>query len=158
MVLSGHRFEGSGRIVSISEKAWCTWNNYRQVHPDSNESFGVLIGSTSLDRRAIYVKQVTTPLPADLQTRCSFTLQDPQHQREVDSAHAKSGSSQIYLGTWHTHPDPIPSPSRVDKADWRKCIFRNVFRPLVFIIVGTRQTHVYVPVGLRFRQLRNFEY
>lgn len=149
-----HRFEGLGRTISICERVWCIWQNHRQNHSTCLESFGVLVGSTSLDRRAIHIHNVTTPMPADIQTRHSFRLRDPQHQSTVDAAYAISGGSQIYLGTWHTHPQPIPFPSDVDKADWWKCVDRNSSRPLVFVIVGTRRTHVYVPFGFWFRKLK----
>lgn len=149
-----HTFEGLKRSVSIEEHVWRVWQSHRQIHSCCPESFGVLIGSTSLDHGNIYVQNVTTPMPGDRQFRNSFDLQDPRHQQAVDAAHTLTNGSQIYLGTWHTHPESIPSPSRIDKADWRLCLRRNRQRPLLFVIVGTDRTRVYVPWGRWFRALK----
>ena len=154
MADSLHTFEGLRRTVSISERVWRVWQGHRQIQSCRPESFGVLIGSTSDDRRDIYVENLTTPMPGDCQSRNSFDLEDPGHQQAVDAAHSRSDGSRIYLGTWHTHPQPIPSPSGIDKGDWRRCLRRNGERPLVFVIAGTERTRVFVPWGRWFRALR----
>ena len=133
------RFQGLRRSVSISERVWLKWHTQRQLEADQPESFGVLIGSTSHDHREIYIEDVTKPMPGDCQSRTSFDLRDPGHQHAVNAAHRGSDGYQIYLGTWHTHPEPIPSPSRTDKVDWHRCLRRNSERSLIFVIAGTEQ-------------------
>ena len=75
-------------------------------------------------------------MPYDVQCRSRFELKDPGHQRTVDKLFERSNGSEIYLGTWHTHPEQIPCPSRVDKSDWRACLKRNKDRSLIFVIAG----------------------
>lgn len=148
------KFKGLRRSVSISGCVWDTWQSRRQIEANQPESFGVLIGSTSSDRRQIYIEEATTPMPGDRQSRSSFDLRDPGHQNAVDAAHRDSKGSRIYLGTWHTHPQSIPYPSGIDKKDWRQCLRRNIERSLVFIIAGTEETRVFVPCGRWFRALK----
>ena len=154
MVDDTYCFEGRRRAVSVNKNVWRAWQEHRQIIDSQPESFGVLIGSTSGDRRTIYVEEITTPMPSDRQSRNNFDLRDPGHQRAVDAAHSRSGGSLIYLGTWHTHPQPIPRPSPIDKADWQLCLRRNRKRPLVFVIAGTERTRVFVRWGIWFRALR----
>ena len=80
------------------------WHVHRQTAPDAAESFGVLMGTTSVDRREIWIERVTTPMAYDRRTRFSFALRDPGHQRMACGMFTCSGGRAIYLGTWHTHP------------------------------------------------------
>lgn len=153
MAADSYCFEGQRLTVSVNKSVWRVWQEHRQTKEHQPESFGVLIGSTSGDRRAIYVEESTTPMPGDRKSRNNFDLRDPGHQRAVDAAHSRSDGSLIYLGTWHTHPQPIPRPSPIDKADWHRCMRRNRARALVFVIVGTQRTCVYVRWGIWFRAL-----
>ena len=120
---------------------------------DTAESFGVMIGTTSVDRREIWIEQVTTPMPRDRRARFSFALRDPGHQRIVCGMFARSGGRSIYLGTWHTHPVPVPTPSRIDRKDWVACLRANPGRPLAFALVGTDRTRVFVRKRWGFRPL-----
>ncbi len=147
-------FEGFRRKVWVAERALDVWQTHRQVHAHQPESFGVLVGTTSVDKRDLRIDDVTTPMPRDVQSRSHFQLKDLGHQRTADAAHQQSGGSQIYLGTWHTHPEQEPHPSGVDKADWRQCLKRNKRRPLLFVIVGTKETRIFVLWGRCFRRLK----
>lgn len=147
------RFCGHGKRVHVSDQVTEVWHTHRQTAPDAVESFGVLIGTTSVDRRVIWIEQVTTPMPRDRRTRFSFALHDPGHQRVVCGMFARSGGRSIYLGTWHTHPVPVPAPSRIDRRDWVACQRANPGRPLVFALVGTDRTRVFVRKTWRFRPL-----
>ena len=149
-----HTFVGFGRSVSIDESVWCLWQEHRQIQSRRLESFGVLIGSTTIDQKDIHVEEVTTPMLGDRQSQNSFDLKDFGHQRAVDAAHSRSDGSLIYLGTWHTHPQAIPSPSLNDRSDWRRCSRRNRERPQIFVIAGTERTRVFVRWGRWFRALR----
>ena len=121
--------------------------------PDAAESFGVLMGTTSVDRREIWIESVTTPMEHDRRTRFSFALRDPGHQRTVCGMFGCSGGRSIYLGTWHTHPEPVPTPSRIDRTDWAARVRANRGRPLAFVLVGTDQVRVFVRRRRRFRAL-----
>ena len=147
------RFRGYGRRVHVSDEVACVWHAHRQVAPDAAESFGVLLGTTSVDRREIWIERVTTPMVHDQCTRFSFALRDLGHQRTVSRMFACSGGRAIYLGTWHTHPEPVPTPSKIDLNDWAACLRANRRRPLAFVLVGTDKVRVFVRRRWRFRLL-----
>ena len=129
------------------------WHAHMQTTSDAAESFGVLMGTTSVDRREIWIKKITTPMARDRRTRFSFQLRDPGHQRKVCGVFTCSGSRAIYLGTWHTHPEPVPKPSRIDRNDWLACLRANRGRPLAFVLVGTDKIRVFVRARWRFKPL-----
>ena len=129
------------------------WHAHRQTAADAAESFGVLMGTTSAARREIWIESVTTPMAHDRQTRLSFVLRDPGHQRAVCRKFVSSGGRAIYLGTWHTHPEPVPTPSGMDRDDWAACLRANPRRPLAFVLVGTNQLRVFVRARRRLRRL-----
>jgi len=139
--------------VSLSESVCELIHSHRQIDTELPEAFGVLVGTTSVDKKKRWVDLATSPMPGDSQSRYHFSLKDPGHQCAVDEAYSDSEGSQIYLGTWHTHPEACPKPSGTDKADWRQCINRNERRPLLFIIAGINETAVFVPRGRFFRKL-----
>ena len=154
MVDSGvQRFHGYGRWVHVSDEVAGVWHAHRQTEADTTESFGVLMGTTSVDRREIWIESVTTPMARDRRTRFSFALRDPGHQRAVCGKFACSGGRAIYLGTWHTHPEPVPTPSGIDRDDWAACLRANPGRTLGFVLVGTDQVCVFVRARRRFRPL-----
>ena len=55
--------------------------------------------------------------------------------------------------TWHTHPEPVPTPSGMDRDDWAACLRENPRRPLAFVLVGTDQVRVFVRERRQFRPL-----
>ena len=153
--MNGQRcFEGFGRRVTVCDEVASVWHGHRQTAAGAPESFGVLMGTTSVDRREVWIEAVTTPMPEDRCSRFSFALRDPGHQRVVCEKFNCSGGTAIYLGTWHTHPEPVPTPSRIDRNDWVECLRANPRRPLAFVLVGTEEVRVFVRKRGRFMALR----
>ena len=146
-------FIGSGMAISIDQSVWEIWQNARQVRQNMPESFGVIIGSCEA-AGACKLECATVPGKRDIQSRTHFVLQDPCHQKAVDQAFRESNGYLGYLGTWHTHPVPIPAPSSVDIKDWLACSKRNPDRLLYFVIVGTKKTCVYIKHGTQFKMLK----
>lgn len=147
-------FVGCGRQVTVYDDVVDVWYKHRQIMEDSVESFGVLIGTTSVDRRKIWIKEVTTPMVHDQCSQFSFALRDPGHQQMVCEKYACSDGREIYLGTWHTHPEPMPTPSDIDQNDWIVCLQANHGRPLAFVLVGTENVRMFVRTKGRFKSLR----
>ena len=146
-------FHGYGRRVHVRDEVAGVWYAHRQTAADAAESFGVLMGTTSVDRREIWLESATTPMAHDWRTRLSFALRDLGHQQTVCGTFACSGGRSIYLGTWHTHPEPVPTPSRIDRNDWLACLRANRGRPLAFVLVGTDKIRVFVRARWRFKPL-----
>ncbi|MCC7536885.1 MAG: Mov34/MPN/PAD-1 family protein [Deltaproteobacteria bacterium] len=122
---------------------------FAQRDPRALEAGGVLLGRHISGSGDIVVDEATTPQPADRRTRASFHRSREQHQRLIVDAHTRSQGTCGYLGEWHTHPEPRPSPSGVDLRDWRRRLRADAVdgRHVLFIIVGT--VHVCVWRGDR---------
>nr|VFJ54245.1 MAG: integrative and conjugative element protein, VC0181 family [Candidatus Kentron sp. FW] len=147
------RFGTDDLIVRVASEVERIWGKHRQDRFYKRESCGVLIGYCLDSFKEFGIENVTTPRWADKLTRYSFLLRDPRHQRIVDSAHAQTGGTNGYLGTWHTHPQKIPAPSRIDENDWRECMARNRDRRLFFVIVGLETISMYTAKGSAFVRL-----
>lgn len=138
------------RVIDTIQKS-------RQLSPRSKERFGVLIGTKSATRNAYWLEAVTAPAATDQSSRSSFLMQSPQHQAKLDARFSQSNGEQIYLGTWHTHPEVCPTPSSIDKRDWRQCQRRNRGRQLFFIIAGTEEIKVYIKRRLSYVPMKTSE-
>lgn len=147
-------FESYNINILINDDVWKVWNKYRQKTIFSREACGVLIGGVELKTKTIIVEQCTEPMKNDRRQRTSFTLRDDGHQIAVDYAFQVTEGKQFYLGTWHTHPEPHPSPSYLDEQDWRDCIYRNSDIPsFIFAIVGTKSVSLF-PKG----KIKNYDF
>lgn len=133
----------NGIRLHIHERVQEIFTAARQIQLYDNERFGVLIGSKCVDKEHYWIEYATQPLPNDQSTRSSFVMQDPGHQRTIDAEFISSSGQNIYMGTWHTHPQRKPIPSTVDRNDWHRCIKRNVDRQLFFLIIGTERANAY---------------
>lgn len=136
--------------VLVAEPVLHLWEQHRQTKEHMNESFGALIGSQSKDKKTFWVESCTTPQPNDSSTRSSFVMRDTFHQKEVESSFSGTNGLWGYIGTWHTHPELDPIPSKLDITDWSKCSERNPDRVLFFFIVGIVQTRAFMWIGEQF--------
>lgn len=128
--------------IYVLEPVYSTWMKYKQTKPFQKEACGVLIGSYDFNTYEITIAVCTSPLSKDKSKRHSFTLQDPGHQKIVNTQHEISEGESFYLGTWHTHPETDPTPSCIDTKDWDKCVRRNPQIPIfLFAIIGTEKIY-----------------
>ncbi|MBT41019.1 MAG: hypothetical protein CMF12_00690 [Idiomarina sp.] len=139
------------KTVFVYETVLDDWRSVRQNRREKTEAFGVLIGAQNQDASQFWVEACTKPLGKDFSTRTSFILKDPHHQQCVDRHFKESEGSLGYLGTWHSHPESIPSPSHVDLKDWHSCCERNPDRKLIFVIVGTSHFCIYHRTATEFK-------
>lgn len=156
MMTENNMFAGYGLTICIASSVWWSWLDGRQAHPDAPESFGILIGSCEKATESCRIERITTPGKHDVQYRSRFVLKDPCHQKAVNLAFDRSEGYLGYLGTWHTHPEAIPSPSTVDINDWVACTERNPDRQLYFVIVGTVKTRVFIKHDNQFKMLNEY--
>lgn len=131
--------------VKIAEGALKTISPFVQVAPGSSEAGGVLIGRHILHSSDIVVDAVTVPLKGDRRSRSGFHRHAKGHQAILDRAWAGSGGTSVYLGEWHTHPEPNPTPSSIDMSDWLRRLRSDVVEApfLFFMIVGQRDICVW---------------
>jgi integrative and conjugative element protein (TIGR02256 family) len=105
---------------------------------DAPEAGGVLLGRYILGTRDVVVDAVTGPMREDRRSRTRFYRHRRGHQVAIECAWEESGGTCAWLGEWHTHPEPMPTPSWVDRADWRRKLLVDRYdEALFFVIAGT---------------------
>lgn len=112
---------------------------YKQDN-NQNEACGILIGTHSIDESKITITFATEPDYNDKRRKFSFKIKSSKHNKILQNRFSKSGNREVYLGTWHTHPEDHPIPSKCDTVDWLKqySINRNLFESMLFVIVGIK--------------------
>lgn len=113
---------------------------HRQTERNASEGGGVLLGL----RRGPHfqVTAITTPKSEDYRSRAEFRRVALPHQPEARRIWRNSGKLYGYLGEWHTHPEPEPRPSFIDRAGWRMRYLEKR-QSLVHIIVGTEEVRAW---------------
>ena len=133
-----------GTRLEVSVAVWTIMQGFIQQASDATEAGGVLMGRHLREGSAIVVDAVTTPMAGDRRARTWFHRARRRHQAAIDAAWAASEGTCTYLGEWHTHPEPVPTPSLVDWADWRRRLHQDRYtEPLFFLIVGTTATRAW---------------
>lgn len=133
------------QMLSFAQRRW--WQS---------EAGGVLLGRHLLDSRDVVVDDVTTPQVADRRSRFGF-FRSRRHEALAQERWRQQAGTSAYLGLWHTHPEPDPTPSTVDYRDWQQAVAGDSFEGdrLFFPIVGTNSIRVWT-LSRRgtFKQLR----
>jgi integrative and conjugative element protein (TIGR02256 family) len=112
--------------------------SFTMEDPDALEAGGVLMGRYIKNTRDVIVDEITVPKPGDLRSSYRFFRTHEQHQERIEQAWERSEHTCTYLGEWHTHSEPNPTPSHVDRSEWRRKLMTDDFGShLFFVIVGT---------------------
>lgn len=132
-------------VIKITEAVLKIFVQFAQLAPSSKEAGGVLIGRHILHSTDVVVDAVTTPLRGDRRSRTRFHRHAQVHQELLDRAWAETGGTSVYLGEWHTHPEPTPTPSNIDLTDWARRLKSDTLEAsfMLFIIVGQRDIRVW---------------
>lgn len=134
----------SKRLVILHDEAIRLIQDYRQLNSRDDEAGGVLIGSQRGSHFEVTV--ATPPQPGDKRSRYSFKRNPDGHQQIITQRWSSSGKVESYLGEWHTHPEPHPTPSGIDLREWRKLSAAHA-DPLLVIIGG--QSTIYIALLLK---------
>jgi integrative and conjugative element protein (TIGR02256 family) len=145
------RRPGGGRF-QIGADALETLSGFVQDAPGRREAGGVLLGRHIAGSADVVVDEVTTPMPGDRRRRFGFFRAAHRHQQAIDQAWKDSAGTSGYLGEWHTHPEPLPTPSLIDRVGWQyKLHFDHHVGLLFFVIVGTDAVAVWEGAPGRLR-------
>jgi len=128
-----------GFEVFFTEHVWERVLSFRQLHTNSQESGGILLGRILENQRRYIVDEITQPMASDRATRSSFCRSKAHHKIAVKRWRESKGYC-LYLGLWHTHPEMTPTPSCVDKKDWEAAITngQSAGEVMLFLIVGNQ--------------------
>lgn len=88
------------------------FKKYRQLKKRDKEAGGILMGQVR--DQHIYVTRASLPSSFDKAARYSFERNKNIAQLIIFYEFWNSGKTITYLGEWHTHPEPLPTPSTKD--------------------------------------------
>lgn len=135
-----------GGSVKCSEKCVKLWDSYRQRAVQDCEAGGILLARRIEGSEDIVIDEATPPHSKDRRTRFSFFRRKKPTQEIVNCKWNETSGAVNYLGEWHTHPEAVPTPSHIDKMNWRRIVRKTEFKgdSLVFVIVGIDETRMWV--------------
>lgn len=126
----------NGAYILLESQVVETVRSHIQKSADAPEAGGILIGY----RRGLHVHviEATSPTKHDSRSRFSFSRNCASHSNRARALWSQSGGILDYVGEWHTHPEAIPSPSHLDKTEWRKITLLN-HSSFLFVIAGNAE-------------------
>ncbi len=132
-----------GKII-ILDQASFRLLSYRQMSRHQKEAGGLLIGRHLLDNINIVVDQITEPTRWDKRL-FNYFFRSRHHNKALNKKWVDSNKTQTLIGLWHTHPEPVPTPSAVDFEDWTKNLQYGEYvgDSLFFMIIGTESIRLW---------------
>jgi integrative and conjugative element protein (TIGR02256 family) len=142
-------------ILRISKSVQSVFDEYRQIKENDLEACGILIGNHKIDGNTICINYVTKPQGKDVRGRYSYKMDAATHQNILEKYFKLSNNEEVYLGTWHSHPESYPMPSRDDIIDWEKQhkSNENIFPRMVFAIIGIKKVKFWITKKCGFFEL-----
>jgi integrative and conjugative element protein (TIGR02256 family) len=122
------------RLVDIGDDIITKIEEFSLPSEISKEAGGILIGSYRGPH--VEVLHCTTPLPGDRRLWNLFDRRDQGHRYEALRRWEESGRTTTFVGEWHTHSEPKPTPSFIDRTNWSKIAKRHRIGPLILAIRG----------------------
>ena len=99
----------SGQQLTFSDAVVSHLENRRQLRFWQAEAGGLLFARLSAEE--VFIEAATGPRRTDRRTRNTYFPDRAAEQREINNLHSEGLS---FVGTWHSHPEPVPRPSGVD--------------------------------------------
>lgn len=130
---------GNTHQIFFSKKAVDEFESIQKNAMTSDENGGIILGI--IGGEYLYVESVTSACVKDERTRYAFLRQDEKHLDVWNSINNDTNGRIGYLGEWHSHPEKNPSPSKIDKEEWKK-IKNELGEPLLFIIIGAETMYL----------------
>lgn len=127
-------FESGGPSVILTDDAVASMVHYRQMTAKDKEAGGQLFAR--FEGTSTIIVEATEPKPLDKRARYGFIPNQWLQRLEIKSLHKRG---KHFVGDWHTHPQPVPSPSSEDINSMVDCFrkSRHELRAFLMVIVGT---------------------
>lgn len=117
-------------VIEISEATISHILNYRQTRSTMKEAGGQLFARFSFG--VVHIERATGPSLLDRRTRYSFAPSNWNAARVIRAMHKRG---LHYVGDWHTHPEPVPTPSADDRDAIRAAYDESVHHLSGFLMV-----------------------
>ncbi len=127
------RGEKAGQELFVCSDVLLHFNKHRQASVNAPEVGGQLFAEFSPGR--VCIRVATGPANEDKRGRFWFI---PNQQRQNAEIQKLFKERLHFVGDWHTHPEPIPSPSGTDLKSMQDCFSksRHQLKSFVMVIVG----------------------
>jgi integrative and conjugative element protein (TIGR02256 family) len=122
------------RLVAVCATVLDKIDHYSRAPENMTEAGGILIGCYRGSH--IEITECSGPLRCDSRSKLRFDRDDPGHQELAKMRWKESGRVLTFVGEWHTHPEPSPTPSSIDLKTWREVARKNSMASTVFLIKG----------------------
>lgn len=124
---------GGAERITIGAAALAHMRAHRQLCVGDAEAGGQLFAK--LASGCVDIVVATGPRPQDRRSRFYFAPDRIMERREIAKLHREG---LHYVGDWHTHPEPAPSPSALDLQNIRQIFTqsRHTYGGILMIIVG----------------------
>ena len=135
----------SGQRLILNDAVLDHLERHRQLGNQSKEAGGQLFAR--FDQKTIRIERATGPRPTDRRGYRIFVPNRLAERREIKRLFK---AKLYYVGDWHTHPEPQPTPSRIDIGSFRDMFHksRHELASFVMVIVGTEGFPKSLFVGL----------
>lgn len=139
--LSSWASEDCRRLVHFKPEVLDVFTQHIQRTESDCEAGGLLLGTVHGEH--MMIEQATTPTEQDRRFRCLFERMPFGHAAVASALWLKSAGRVRHLGEWHTHPEDDPTPSGLDRSEWKRLSGqRKDGRPLLTVIVGRSDLRV----------------
>ncbi|WP_082401871.1 Mov34/MPN/PAD-1 family protein [Achromobacter dolens] len=143
-------------LVVFTPDVLRVFKHYRQRFFWQPESGGILLGRRR--GKHLEVMLATGPSHKDRRSTFSFVREADWHAELAEQAWRQGGKKIDYLGEWHTHPQRVPTPSIIDRREWRKLILqRPDSTSILVVVVGTKSIHAELISGIQEKVLLPLE-
>lgn len=124
--------------ILFHAEALAILERFTQNKPALPEAGGIILGKI-IDGQ-VNITKLSVPTPLDKCSRFNFERHKHSAQIILEYEFYNSNGQTIYLGEWHTHPEPFPSPSGTDlkmiESQFRNNQLKTDF--LILMIKGTK--------------------
>lgn len=132
----------SGQDLVFTASVVAHMERHRQLWFWQAEAGGSLFARFSDEQ--VVIERATGPRKTDRRTRYTYEPDRRAEQFEIDDLHLQG---LMFVGTWHSHPEPVPTPSPVDlrSLDESFTLSRHSLNAFVLAIMGQKPA----PEGLQ---------
>lgn len=119
--------------IILTQSALNDMLKYQQTKDDDTEAGGQLFAK--IQDNSIIICTCTPPHSRSIRNRFRFWRSRSDEQKEIDEHYA---NDRHYIGDWHTHPEPVPSPSCIDNSTMKDIFLKSKhdLKYFVMIIIG----------------------